>query len=146
MNEPFAPPTRLPPAVVVIVAAVAAAPFSVTADEKVMRVRITFTRTFLPLRSTVLNDVSFFLATFSLICVGMCRIDCVSTVPAALAVPLPGLYGVKSDVHRKSPLAVGWGIPDAPTVADNSFAPNVARPGVPAGRSGGGRQTTSFAW
>ena len=38
--------------------------------------------------------------TFSLICVGMWRIDCVSTVPAGFGVPLPGLYGVKSDVQR----------------------------------------------
>ena len=51
---PVAPPTFLPPAVVVIVA-VAGAPFSVTADEKVMRVRITLTRTFLPLRLIVLT-------------------------------------------------------------------------------------------
>ena len=65
-----------------------------------MRVRITLTRTFLPLRLIVLNVVSFFLAAFSLICVGMWRIDCVSTVPAGFGVPLPGLYGVKSDVHR----------------------------------------------
>src|SRR4051794_5502344 len=99
MNEPFAPPTFLPAAVVVIVAD-AGAPFSVAVDEKVMRVRITFTRTFLPFRLIVLNDVSFFLVAVSLICVGTWRIDCVSTVPAAFAVPLPGLYGVNSDVHR----------------------------------------------
>ncbi len=97
---PVAPPTFLPPAVVVIVAVAGAPVPAVTVDENVMRVRITLTRTFLPLRLILLNDVSFFFVTFSLSRVGMWRIDCVSTVPAGFGVPLPGLYGVKSDVHR----------------------------------------------
>ena len=37
-------------------------------------------------------------------------------------------------------------IAETSNVAERSFAPKVARPGVPTGTSGGGRQTTSFAW
>ncbi len=68
-----------------------------------------------------------------------------SHVPTAFGVPLPGLYGVKSASHRSSPPVDGVEkMPFTVNCASRSWAPNAARPGVPAGTSGGGRQVTSL--
>ena len=55
--------------------------------------------------------------------------------------PLPGLYGVKSVSQRGTPAAVGVvRIPFTVNFASRTCAPWNARPGVPMGTSGGGRQ------
>ena len=124
--------------------AAGAAAFSVTRVQNLTSVRTGLTVTRLPLMRLTLLVVTFFLVIVSLACVGMCRTACVSTLPAAFGVPLPGLYGVQSDVQRKSPAATGCVIAETEKVAESSLAPNCARPGVPAGTSGGGRQMTSL--
>jgi hypothetical protein len=143
-NDPDAPPT-FPPARVVIAALEAGAPFSVTCEENRTSVRTIFTRCFLPLIRFVVYVVSFLRVTVVRSRTSTWRKDCTSTVPATFAVPLPGLYGVQRDVQRRSPAALGSVIADDVNVAERNFAPNAERPGVPAGTSGGGRQTTSFA-
>ncbi len=65
-----------------------------------------------------------------------------ATVAAALTCPTPGRYGVQNATHApgdwlKTPLMVSSAL--------YSLAPNVARPGVPTGMSGGGRQTWMYA-
>ena len=100
MNEPDAPPTLLPAAVVEIVTLAGAVPLALTVAENFTCVRMTFTRCFLPLIRFVTNVVSFFLVMVCLIWVGTWRIDCVSTLPAALGTPTRGVYGVHSDVQR----------------------------------------------
>ncbi len=54
------------------------------------------------------------------------------------------MYGVHSERQRYSPAAGGLTIAVFEKLAERSFAPKVARPGVPTGTSGGGRHTTSF--
>ena len=61
-----------------------------------------------------------------------------TTAPATLAVPFPGLYGTQEAIH--APLATLLKTPLIVSSALYTFAPKVARPGVPAGTSGGGRQ------
>src|SRR4051794_11631314 len=88
--------------------------------------------------------VTFFFATFCVIWVGRRTIDCASTLPSAFAWPRAGVYGVHSERQRYSPVAGGLTIAVFEKLAERSFAPNVARPGVPAGTSGGGRHTAIF--
>src|SRR5512140_2255204 len=68
-----------------------------------------------------------------------------SNVPALLTVPTPGLYGVNRVSHLMSPPPVGV-VKTLFTVsfASRSCAPWNARPGVPTGTSGGGRQMLSL--
>ena len=68
-----------------------------------------------------------------------------SKVPALLTVPTPGLYGVKSVSHFASAPLVGV-VKTFVSVstASRSWAPWNARPGVPTGTSGGGRQMLSL--
>jgi len=54
MNAPFAPPTRLPAAVVEMEALAGAAPLAVAVAENFTCVRMTLTLTFLPCRRIVL--------------------------------------------------------------------------------------------
>ena len=64
-----------------------------------------------------------------------------SNVPAALGVPLPGVYGVKRVSHFSRPAPVGVvRILFTVNFASRSWAPLNARPGVPTGTSHGGRQ------
>ena len=68
-----------------------------------------------------------------------------SNVPARFAVPMPGLYGVKSASHFKRPPPVGVvKMPLTVNVASSSCAPCAAREGSPTGTSGGGRQMLSL--
>ena len=60
------------------------------------------------------------------------------TVPATFGVPLPGLYGTQEEIQ--APVATLLKTPLIVSSALYTFAPNVARPGVPTGTSGGGRQ------
>src|SRR6266704_2270150 len=76
--------------------------------------------------------------------VGWNQSDCVWTVPAALTVPTSGVYGGHSARHTNVPAALGAARALVVKSASSSFAPKVARPGVPGGTSGGGRQTTSL--
>ena len=55
-----------------------------------------------------------------------------------LGVPLPGLYGTQEAIQ--APLATLLKTPLIVSSALYTLAPKVARPGVPTGRSGGGRQ------
>src|SRR5438093_7774083 len=73
--------------------------------------------------------------------VGWKTSDWVSTVAAALILPTSGMYGVQSDRQRCCPATVGPSKELIVKSASSSFAPNMARPGVPTGTSGGGRQT-----
>ena len=68
------------------------------------------------------------------------------TVPATLAVPTPGLYGVQIDVQRYWPAVEGFVKMPALNVstASTSLIPSGERPGVPAGTSSGGRQNVIF--
>src|SRR5207248_7132811 len=78
------------------------------------------------------------------IAAGTRRSDCASTVPATSGCPLAGVYGVARRRQRYSPEPA----PKTPltlSAASSSPAPRAARPGVPAGRSGGGRQTVILA-
>ena len=68
------------------------------------------------------------------------------TVPAALAVPTPGLYGVQIDVQRYTPAEPGFVKTPRLNVSteSTSLMPSGERPGVPAGTSSGGRQNVIF--
>ena len=75
-------------------------PFAAAFDETRTSVRTIFTRCFFPFTRVVLNVVSFFFVTVVESVTGRCRSDWTSTEPLASTVPLPGLYGVQSDVQR----------------------------------------------
>ena len=99
-NEPEARPTLLPPTVVVIAALAGGLPFVVALAENLTTVLTTLYLRVLPRTLCLLTVVIFFLVTVRVALVGRWRTDWASTVPAALTVPLPGLYGVQSDVQR----------------------------------------------
>ena len=70
---------------------------------------------------------------------GVRSTDWTSIVPAALTLPVPGVYGVTVACHvYHAGAALKTSV--MLSVALTSFAPSDARPGVPAGTSGGGRQ------
>src|SRR5207253_551507 len=136
----FALPSLLPLSVIVTGTSPTGAAFSLTIAFTSTAVHNVLT--FLPLTVVVLK--SFFFPTERRICVGIRTAFCTSTVPAGFGLPVFGVYGVHSDRQRYSPAVVGLVGALAPNVADSSFAPNAARPGVPWGTSGGGRQIWSL--
>src|SRR5439155_8497339 len=98
-------------------------PFSVTFAFHATRVEITFTVFFFPLTLIVLCVTIRFRAELKFRITGRCRRACASTLPAGFGVPLPGVYGVQSDVQRRSADALGSVIAEAEKVAERSFAP-----------------------
>ena len=66
--------------------------------------------------------------------------DCASTEPAAFARPVLGVYGVASTRQRGWPVPALVKMPFTLKSTCVSLKPKVARPGVPVGTSGGGRQ------
>ena len=69
----------------------------------------------------------------------------ISMVAAALAVPVAGVNGVRRALQRYGPAADGFvNTLVRLSVASNSLMPKPARPGVPAGTSGGPRQSCSL--
>src|SRR5207237_9272735 len=74
--------------------------------------------------------------------VGSSTRACTSTVPAASTLPLAVWYGVAVPRQRYSPGEDGFAIALVVNSAVITLAPSVARPGVPAGMSDGGRQKT----
>ena len=67
-------------------------------------------------------------------------------MPAAFAVPTPGLYGVQIEAHMYRPAVAGFVKMPALNVstASTSLMPSGERPGVPTGTSSGGRQNVIF--
>src|SRR6266498_1455947 len=93
-----------------------------------------------PDSTAALRFLSYF--ALRLIVAGTIVAERLSTVPAAFAVPVPGVYGVKNALQTGVPGEVGFvKTLVSVTLASKSLAPNVARLGSVAGRSGAGRQT-----
>ena len=66
-----------------------------------------------------------------------------ATVPATFTAPTSGVYGVQKLIQEPTGTD-----PKTPLIASSAlytFAPKVARPGVPTGTSGGGRQIWMYA-
>ena len=147
MNEPVAPPTFLPAAAIVI-ARRRGLPFVGHGRRELHHACvIDLDAFFLPLTRCLVGRRRFFFATLSLKLRSGCAGSTASRrVPAAFGVPLPGV--VRRPQRRPAVVAGRGRLRDrrrrrtSPRAASRRTC---ARPGVPAGTSGGGRQTTSFA-
>src|SRR5262249_41140094 len=112
---------RAPPRIVTVAPATAAVPSATV-----------------PVTSAASLFTTFFARTVR--CLFERKSDCTSTVPAGFGVPAFGVYGVTVARQRYSPGAPPRRPLLSVSAASKTLAPKVARPGVPAGTSGGGRQ------